>query len=208
MLGDDALDLVARADRNRRLNHDHGEAVDDLADGPSRVMDEMHIGRADFRERRRADGDEDRLRPASGLFQAGREREPARSLIGEHQFAQARLVNRNVTLSQTRDFLLVDLDTDDLVAKIGQTGPRNEADITCTHHNNPHRMNPRPIARTSAAKTPWRRDYQQNFLRTPISGIQAAFQTVIVRSGPRLGAEFACRGRATHRPRPAAKLGD
>ena len=83
----------------------------------------MHVGRADFRERRRADGDEDRLRPAPGLFQARREREPARSLIGEHQFAQARLVDRNATLSQTRNFGLIDLDTDDLVAKIGKTGP-------------------------------------------------------------------------------------
>ena len=170
MLGDDALDLVACADRNRRLNHDNGEILDDLADRASRVVNEMHVGRADLRQRRRADGDEDRLRPAPGLFQAGRERQPARGLIGEHQLAQARLVDRNATLSQTCDFALVDLDADDLVAKIGQTGPGNKADITRTNHHNAHRMNPHSIAASiNAAKAPWRRDYRNNFLRTPIS---------------------------------------
>ena len=83
----------------------------------------MHVGRADLRQRRRADGDEDRLRPAPGLFQAGCERQPARGLIGERQFAQTRLVDRNAALSQTCDFALVDLDADDLMTKIGQTGP-------------------------------------------------------------------------------------
>src|ERR1700689_317391 len=169
MLGDDALDLVACANRHSRFNHDNGEVFDNLADIASRVMNEMHVGRTDFRERRRADGDEDRLRPAPGLLQARCEREPARRLIGEHQLAQARLVNWNAALSQTCDFALVDLDADDLVAKIGQTGPRNKADITPTHHYNAHRMNPRPIARISAVKTPWRRYCQNNFLRTPIS---------------------------------------
>ena len=101
MLSDDALDLVACADRNRGFNHDNGELFDNLADSASCVVNEMHVGRADLRQRRRADRDEDRLRATPGLFQAGREREPARSLIGEHQLAQARLINRNATLSQT-----------------------------------------------------------------------------------------------------------
>ena len=90
-------------------------------------------------------------------------------MIGKHQLAQARLVNRNATLSQTCDFAPVDLDADDLVAKISETGPRNKADITRTNHHNAHRMNPHPIAKMSTAKTPWRRDYENNFLRTPIS---------------------------------------
>jgi hypothetical protein len=100
MQRNEALDLVAGADRNRRLNHDHGEAFDNLADGASRVVNEMHVGRADLSQRRRADCDEDRLRAAPRLFETGREREPARSLIGEHQLAQAGLVNGNATLSQ------------------------------------------------------------------------------------------------------------
>src|SRR5262249_41123337 len=108
-----------------------------------------------LRQRRRADGDEDRLRPAPGLFQASGERQPARGLIGERQLAQPRLEDRNATLSQTCDLALVDLDADDLVAKISETGPRNEADITSTHHHNAHRMNPHSIAASiNAAKAP------------------------------------------------------
>ena len=68
-LGDDALDLVARADRDGRLNHDDGEVFDNLGDVASRVVNETHVGRADLRQRRRADGDEDRLRAAPGRFQ-------------------------------------------------------------------------------------------------------------------------------------------
>ncbi len=49
MLGDDALDVVACADWNGRLHHDDGEVLDNLADGAGGGMNEMHIGRADFR---------------------------------------------------------------------------------------------------------------------------------------------------------------
>src|ERR1700677_3170991 len=138
MLGDDALDLVASANRHSRFNHDNGEIFDNLADIASRVMNEMHVGRADLGQRRRADGDEDRLRATPPLFETGREREPACRLIGERQFAQAGLVNRNTALSQTYDFVLVDLNTDDLMTKIGQTGPRNKPDIAGTDHYNAH----------------------------------------------------------------------
>src|SRR6202042_2508964 len=155
VLRNDALDLVACADRNSRFDHDNGEVFDNLADSASRVVNEMHVGRADLRQRRRADGDEDRLSPTPRLFETGRERQPARSLIGERQFAQARLVDRNTTLSQTYDFVLVDLDTDDLVAKIGQTGPRNQADIARANHYDAHRINPHPIAASiGAVKAP------------------------------------------------------
>ena len=82
-----------------------------------------------------------------------------------------------------RNLALVDLDTDDLMAKIRQTSSRNQADIARTHHNNAHRMNPRPIASMSAAEAPRRRDYQNNFLRTPVWRDPCGIQTVIVRSG-------------------------
>jgi hypothetical protein len=59
-----------------------------------------------------------------------------------------------MTLPQTLDFALVDLDADDLVAKIGQTGSRNQADIAGPYHYNSHLVDPRPIAgSTSAART-------------------------------------------------------
>ena len=209
VLGDDALDLVACADRDRRLNHDNGEVFDNLADSASRVVNEMHVGRADLRQRRRADGDEDRLRPAPGLFQAGREREPARSLIGEHQLAQARLVDRNATLSQTCDFALVDLDADDLVAKIGQTGPRNEADIARANHHNAHRMNPRPIAASiSAARAALAARLPKRF--PPDVRIEGSTRRFNRHGplGPRSGAEFACRSRATQGPSTGGAASD
>ena len=69
MFGDDALDLVRGTDRNRRLHDDNGEVLDHLGDRPRRVVNIMHVGRTDFGERRRSDGDEDRSRPASGRLQ-------------------------------------------------------------------------------------------------------------------------------------------
>ena len=69
-LGDDAFDLVAGADGDGRFNHDNGKVLNNLGDIASRVVNEAHVGRPDLRHRRRADGDEDRLRalarPPSG----------------------------------------------------------------------------------------------------------------------------------------------
>ena len=104
-----------------------------------RVIHGMHVGRADLGERRRADGDEDRLRAAPASSRLGREGKPPRRLIGEHQLAQSRLVDRDVALAKARDLALIDLDADDLMAEIGETGPRDEADIARPDHHNAHR---------------------------------------------------------------------
>jgi hypothetical protein len=125
VLSDDALDLVAGADRDGRLDDDDGEVLDDAGNVAGRVVHEAHVGRADLGERWRSDSDENRLRSAPGRLEAGREREPPRGLVGQYQFAQARLIDRHAAFAQIRHFALVDLDADHLVAEIGQTGPRH-----------------------------------------------------------------------------------
>jgi len=47
-LGQDALDRVARADRNRGLDYDDGEILDRLRDRPGGLVHVVHVGRSDF----------------------------------------------------------------------------------------------------------------------------------------------------------------
>jgi hypothetical protein len=92
------------------------------------------------------------------------------------------------------------------VAKISQTGPRNKADVAGPYHYNSHLVDPRPIAgSTSAARTALARAYTTDFLRMSNNEEPCDRHDPL---GPRSGAEFACRGRATPELLPAAKLGD
>ena len=60
-LADDALDLVAGADRHGRLGHDDGEAGQRLRDLARGGVDVGQIGVAVAAARRRADRDEDSI---------------------------------------------------------------------------------------------------------------------------------------------------
>ena len=147
-------------------------------------MHEAHVGRADLGERRRADGDEDRVRSAPGRLEARCEREPSRGLVGEDQLAQARLIDRDATFAQTIDFGLVNLDTNHLMAEIGETSPRDKPDIAGADHHDAHQADPRPIAAGIAPpRHTWRRNTRTDSLRTPISRTwRLAVRPVAIRS--------------------------
>jgi hypothetical protein len=97
-------------------------------------------------------------------------RPAALRLVVKDQFAQARLIDRDATLAQTRHLALVNLDADHLVAEIGETSPRDKPDIAGADHHDAHQADPRPIAAGIAPpRHTWRRNTRTDFLRTPTS---------------------------------------
>ena len=128
-LADDALDLVAGADRHGRFRHDDGEMRQRLRDLARGVMDVGEIGMSVAAARRRADRDEDGIGLADRALQIGGERQPVLRGIARDQLLQAGLVDRHLALAQARDLAGVLVDADDAMSEIGKAGPRDEADI-------------------------------------------------------------------------------
>ena len=141
-LGQDALDRVARADWNRGLDHYDGEILDRLGNRPGGLVHVAQVGRSNFGQRRRADGDENRLRSPRGLFQFGGEEKTACTSIGLNQLAEARLINRDAARAQARDLVFIIVDANDLMPEVGQAGPRNQSDIAGADHDNTHWRSP------------------------------------------------------------------
>ena len=79
---DDALDLVAGADRHRRLGDHHGKAVERGGDLARGVIDEAQIGVAVAAARRRADRDEHRVGVFHRRRRVGGEFQPPGARIG------------------------------------------------------------------------------------------------------------------------------
>ena len=139
-LADDALDLVAGADRYGRLGDHHSEAIERRGDLACRVIDKTEVGKAVAAARRRADRDEHRV---GGFHRAGEiagEFQPAGAGIGGDQVVQARLVDRHLTARQRGNFGGVLVDAGHVVAEIGKAGPGNEADIAGADHGNAHQI--------------------------------------------------------------------
>ncbi len=61
--------------------------------------------------------------PGPGSLEAGRERQPSRALVGEHQFTEARLVDRDAALAQACDFVRIHFDADDFMTEVREAGP-------------------------------------------------------------------------------------
>ena len=137
---DDALDLVAGADRHGRLGDHHREAVERARDFARGIVDEAQVGVAVTAARRRAHRDEHRI---GGFHRAGEivgEFEPARARIGGNQVGQPRLVDRHLTARQRGNLGRILVDAGHVVAEIGKAGPGNEADIAGADHGNAHQI--------------------------------------------------------------------
>ena len=137
-LADDALDLVAGADRHGRLGDDDGEAVERRGDLARRGVDVGQVGVAVAAPRRRADRDEDRVGLGHRALQIGGEAQPPRAHVGGDQIVEAGLVDRHLAALQRRDLAGVLVDAGDVVAEIGKAGPGNEADIAGADHRDAH----------------------------------------------------------------------
>ena len=137
-LRDDPLDLVAGPDRHGRLGDDDGEAVDrgrDLARGH---VDVAQVGMAVAAPRRRADGDEHRLRLGHRPGEVGCEVEPLLAHIGGHEAVEIGLEDRNLAVAQAGDLGGVLVDASDVVPEIGKAGPGHKPDISGADHGDAH----------------------------------------------------------------------
>ena len=139
---DDALDLVAGADRHGGLGDDHGEAVERGGDFARGFMNEGQVCVAVAAARGRADGDEHRV---GGFDRAGEivaEFQPPGARIGGNQIVEPRLVDRHLAARQRRHLAGVLVDASHLMAEIGKAGPGDEADIAGADHGDAHFVNP------------------------------------------------------------------
>ena len=139
-LADDALDLVAGADRHGRLGHDDGEAFQRGGDLARSGVDIGEVGMAVAAPRRRADRDEDRIGFRDRRVQIGGEGEPPGLDVAGDQRIEARLEDRNLAPLQRIDLAGILVDASDLVAEIRKTGAGDQPDIACANHGNPHEL--------------------------------------------------------------------
>ncbi len=115
--------------------HRHGGLVDDdlvalhvLTDGARHAQHIVQVGAA-ILVRGRADGDELQGGKGHGQGRIGGEVQTAGLDVAGDQGFQARLVDRDVALFQTRDLVLVDVHADHVVSCVGQTGACHQADV-------------------------------------------------------------------------------
>jgi hypothetical protein len=121
--------LAIRADGNRRLDDDQGIVLHDVGEGVADGPESREIRRPVVRLRR-ADGDENELRPRDSRGQVGRERQPLLAAIPLHQLQETRLVDRQPAFLKSPNLGGVLVDADDFVAGLRETGPRDQPDIS------------------------------------------------------------------------------
>ncbi len=139
-LANDALDLVAGADRDGRFGHHDGEAVERGGDLLRRGVDVGQVGVAVAAARRRADRDEDGVGLGHRPFRSVAKLKPPGLHVGGDQVVEARLVDRHLAALKRRDLGGVLVDADDVMAEIGKAGPRNEADVAGADHCDAHEV--------------------------------------------------------------------
>ena len=90
----------------------------------------------------RADRDEHRLRLGNGGGKVGGEEQAAVADVAGDQLLQPRLEDRHDALLQPRDLGRVLVDAGDDMAEVRKAGTRDQADIACPDHGNPHAFSP------------------------------------------------------------------
>src|SRR4051812_38271211 len=84
------------------------------------------------------DGDEDGGCAIQSLRQVRGERQPALPHVRGNQLLEPRLEDRDLARIQGVDLAGVLVDASHLMAKVGNAGARDEADIACSNHGNLH----------------------------------------------------------------------
>jgi len=139
-LADQALDLIAGADRYGRFGHHHGEAIERGCDLFCRGVNVGQVGVAVAAARWRANRDEHRVRRGHRSLQLGRKTQASGLHVGSHQIFEAGFIDRHFAALERRDLAGVLVDADDVVAEIGKASPRNEADVTGADHCDAHEV--------------------------------------------------------------------
>ncbi len=106
-------------------------------DGLHHAPESGEIGRSVI-ALRRSDGDEHAICRGDRLLTFGRESQSASLGVSYDQFRKARFVDRNVAVTQSGDLIGIDVDTDDVVARFGEAGPRDETDVAGANHGDLH----------------------------------------------------------------------
>ena len=88
--------------------------------------------------RRRADGNEYRLRARHRASEIGGERQSPRRDIAPDELVESRLVDRHPPRLERRDLRRVLVDAHHIVPEVRQTRPRHQADIARTDHHDMH----------------------------------------------------------------------
>ena len=137
-LTDDALDLVAGADRHGRLGDDDRVAVELARDLARRLVDVGQIGMTVAAPRRRADGNEDGIRRPHRRRRIGLEKQTRLLRILRDQIVEAGFENRDHAVSQRADLAGVLVDACDHMAEIGEACAGHQSDIARPDHRNAH----------------------------------------------------------------------
>ena len=88
--------------------------------------------------RRSAHRDEDNLGAPHRLSDVLAEEKTLTPDVGSDEIVEPRLENRDLAALQRRDLGLVPVDAGHDVPEIGETGPRDEADISTSDDRKPH----------------------------------------------------------------------
>src|SRR5207253_11309532 len=96
-------------------------------------------------------GNENRSAGTDRLAQIGAELQAPFADVAADDCVEARLVDWDQALFEGADFFLIDVDTDDIVAEVSQSGSGNEADIARADHCNVQVWSLRKV-RVSAAR--------------------------------------------------------
>ena len=126
--------LLAGADGNGALQHEHGVALDarELVDDRP---DAGEVGVARVRDGRRVDADEQELGAVDRLARVEREGEPLGVL--REQLVEARLEDRHLAPLEPVDLLGDDVADDHVVAELREARSSDEADVACAEDADP-----------------------------------------------------------------------
>ena len=122
---DDALDLIAGTDRNRRLCYDDGKSVESARDLARGIIDETQIREAVAATRRRTDRNEYRIGFGHRSAEFRRELQTAGTRVDRNHIVETRLIDRHLTARKRSDFLFILIDANDFVPEVGKTCARN-----------------------------------------------------------------------------------
>ena len=136
-LAQDAFDLVAGTDRDRRFGHHHGRAGENRRDLAHRVVDEAQIGMTVAAARRRTHRDEHGFGIGRALRFRG-EFEPALAEVRFDEVGKARLEDRNLAAVERGDAAGILVDAGHLMTEIGKAGAGDEPDIASPDHGHAH----------------------------------------------------------------------
>ena len=125
------------AHRHRRLVHHHAVAAHVPADAAGGAEHVAQIRRA-ILVGRRAHGDHLHGAVRDAFLYIGGEAQSTCSGVVSDQLLQSRLVDRNAAGVERRDFLLVEVETDHFVAKIGKTGARYQPHVSAADDGDLH----------------------------------------------------------------------